>query len=181
MSEGLLAFIIFLAFVVIAVACYFVVKSLEKRRAKKNKKAKFDDKPRLKLNLPYLSENEKNFLAVFQNSLPSDYVAFPKVEMKHIVKPNGGLVVYHEVENETLDVVVFLKKVMQPVLVVDILDPSKGEKYASKLNEYVLKSLKSVNLPVLTITLDHQVEKLELLNAFLDKMDPVALAQIQKS
>lgn len=181
MSEGIVALIIFLLFVVVAVICYFVVKKMEQNRINKNKKAKFDDKPRLKLNLPYLTEKEKNFLAVFQNSIPSEYVAFPKVCMKHIVKPNGGLVVFHEVENETLDVVVFLKKVMQPVLVVDILDPSRGEKIATKFSDYVIKSLKSVNLPVLTINLDHEFDKLELLNAFLEKMDPVALAQLKKN
>lgn len=181
MSDTLLAFIIILAFIVVAIICYFVIKNAENKRLSKNKKAKFDDKPRLKLNLPFLSNNEVKFLAVFQNSLPSEYVAFPKIPMKSIVKPDGSLVVFNEVENDLLDVVVFLKTKMQPVLVVDLLDPSKGDKTITKFSDYVYKSLKSVNLPVLTLSLDHDYEKIELLNLFLDKMDPLALAEMKKS
>ncbi|MGN1208623.1 MAG: DUF2726 domain-containing protein [Christensenellales bacterium] len=180
MSETLLAVLILLAFVVAAFVVYFVIKKAESKRTAKNKKAKFDDKPRLKLNLPFLSQNEVKFLAVFQNSLPSEYVAFPKVVMSSIVKPDGSLVVFNEIEHNILDVVVFLKSKMQPVLVVDLVDPSKGDKSLTRFGEYTEKSLKSVKLPVLTITLDHDFERVELLNKFLDAMDPVSLAQLKK-
>ena len=164
-----------------AISAYFVIKHIEKKRLKNNKHAKFDDKPRLKLNLPFLTENETKFLAVFQNSLPSEYVAFPKIAMKSLVKPNGGLVVYNEIENDILDVVVFLKNKMQPVLVVDLIDLTKGDKLLSRLNEFVAKGLKSVNIPILEITLDHDFDRVELMNAFLDKMDPISIAQLKKS
>ena len=179
MSEGILALILILAFIAVAFVVYFAIKRLEKKRLARNKKAKFDDKPRLKLNLPFLTSSEVKFLAVFQNSLPSDYVAFPKVVMSSIVKPDGSLVVFNEVEHTILDVVVFLKTKMQPVLVVDLIDPAKGDKTVTQFGEYTKKSLKSVKLPVLTITLDHEFEKVELLNKFLDAMDPVNLAKIK--
>lgn len=180
MSEGILALLIFLIFVAVAIILYIFIKKAEKKRLAKNKKAKFDDKPRLKLNLPFLSSNEVKFLAVFQNSLPSEYVAFPKIVMNSLVKPDGGLVVFNEIKNDILDVVVFLKSKMQPVLVVDLIDPSKGDKALTKYNEYTEKSLKSLSLPVLNVTLDHDFDKIELLNAFLDKMDPVSIAQLKK-
>ena len=119
-------------------------------------------------------------MAVFQNSLPSEYVAFPKVVMNTIVKPDGSLVVFNEIEHNILDVVVFLKSKMQPVCVVDLIDPSKGDKSATKFSEYVTKGLNSVKLPVLTITLDHDFERVELLNKFLEIMDPISLAQLKK-
>ncbi len=180
MSETVLAIIILLVFVAVAFVVYFVIKNAEKKRSVKNKKAKFDDKPRLKLNLPFLSQSEVKFLAVFQNSLPSEYVAFPKVVMNTIVKPDGSLVVFNEIEHNILDVVVFLKSKMQPVCVVDLIDPSKGDKSATKFSEYVTKGLNSVKLPVLTITLDHDFERVELLNKFLEVMDPISLAQLKK-
>lgn len=179
MSEKVLALILICGFIIIAFVVYFMIKKLEKKRSARNKKAKFDDKPRLKLNLPFLSKSEVKFLAVFQNSLPSEYVAFPKVVMNNIVKPDGSLVVFNEIEHNILDVVVFLKSNMQPVLVVDLIDPSKGDKSNTQFSEYTKKSLSSVKLPVLTITLDHDFEKVELLNLFLDKMDPVNLAKIK--
>jgi len=181
MSNTILVLIIFLVFIALAVVVYIMLKKVEKKKITKNKKAKFDDKPRLKLSLPFLTEKQTKFLAVFQNSLPSEYVAFPKIVMKSLVKPNGGLVVYNEIENEVLDIVVFLKSKMQPVLVVDLIDLSFSEKTLTKLNEFVLKSLKSLNLPVLELTLDHDYEKIELLNLFLDKMDPVSIAALKKT
>lgn len=180
MSESLLTLIIFLIFLVIAVILFFIIKKLEKKRLANHKKIKLDAKPKLKLNLPFLSNNEVKFLSVFQNSLPSDYVAFPKVVMHSLVKPDGSLVVFNEIKDDVLDVVVFLKSKMQPVLVVDIIDPARGDKALTKYNEYTEQSLKSVSLPVLNITLDHDYEKIELLNLFLDKMDPVTIAQLKK-
>jgi len=181
MSESILTLIIFLIFLVIAVVLFFVIKHLEKRRLASRKKIKSDAKPKLKLNLPFLSNNEVKFLSVFQNSLPSEYVAFPKVVTHSLVKPDGSLVVFNEIKDDILDIVVFLKSKMQPVLVVDLIDPTKGDKTITKYNEYTVQSLKSVNLPVLSLTLDHDYEKIELLNLFLDKMDPVSIAQLKKN
>ncbi len=179
MSEGILALILILVFLAIAVVVYFAIKRLESKRTAKSKKAKFDGKPRLKLNLPFLTNQEVKFLAVFQNSLPSEYVAFPKVVMNQIVKPDGSLVVFNEVEHNILDVVVFLKSKMQPVLVVDLIDPSKGDKTVTQFGDYTQKSLKSVKLPVLSVVLDHDYERVELLNLFLEAMDPVNLAKLK--
>ena len=181
MSETLIAVLVMLLFLGLAITLYLVIKKLENKRIAKNKKAKFDDKPRLKLNLPFLTENEVKFLAVFQNSLPSEYVAFPKIVMHSLVKPDGSLVVFNEIENCVLDIVVFLKNKMQPVMVIDLIDPSKGDRAATMFNEYIQKSLKSVSLPILTMVLDHDYDKIELLNAFLDKMDPISIAQLKKS
>ncbi|MGN1223335.1 MAG: DUF2726 domain-containing protein [Christensenellales bacterium] len=181
MSEDILALIILCCFIVAAIVAYCLIKKAEKNKNMKKTKAKFDDKPRLKLNLPFLSKSETKFLAVFQNSLPSEYVAFPKLAMNRIVRPDGSLIVYHEIENSIVDIVVFLKSNMQPVLVVDLIDPMKGDKLLTKMDEFVEKSLKSVNLPVLRLNLDHEYERVELLNAFLDKMDPLTIAQLKKS
>lgn len=181
MSEKILTLIIFLSFIALAVVLFFVIKRLEKKRLASHKKIKLDAKPKLKLNLPFLSNNEVKFLSVFQNSLPSDYVAFPKVIMSSVVKPDGSLVVFNEIKDDMLDIVVFLKSKMQPVLIVDLIDPSKGDKAESKYSEYTEQSLKSVNLPILSLSLDHDYEKIELLNLFLDKMDPVSIAQMKKN
>jgi len=180
MSEGILSLIIFLIFLAIAIVLFFVIKKMEKKRLANHKKIKLDAKPRLKLNLPFLTSNEVKFLSIFQNSLPTDYVAFPKVVMHNLVKPDGSLVVFNEIQNDVLDVVVFLKSKMQPVLVVDLIDPARGDKAITKYSDYTQQSLKSVGLPVLNITLDHDYDKIELLNLFLDKMDPVSIAQLKK-
>ena len=179
MNETVLALIVLLSFIVGAFLLYFIIKNLEKKRISKSKQAKFDGKPRLKLNLPFLTSSETKFLAVFQNSLPSEYVAFPKVVASSIVKPDGSLVVFHEIEHNILDVVVFLKSKMQPVLVVDLIDPSRGDKSITTYSDYIKKGLSSVKLPILSITLDHDFEKVELLNLFLEAMDPFNLAKLK--
>lgn len=179
MNETVLALIVLFAFIIMAFIIYFVIKNLEKKRISKSKQAKFDGKPRLKLNLPFLTSNETKFLAVFQNSLPSEYVAFPKVVASSIVKPDGSLVVFHEIEHNILDVVVFLKTKMQPVLVVDLIDPARGDKSITEYSEYTKKGLSSVKLPILSVCLDHDFERVELLNMFLEAMDPVNLAKLK--
>lgn len=173
-----LPYLILLIFVAIAVVCYIVIKHFEKKRINNKKLIKSDQKPRLKLNVPFLNKDEVKFLAAFQNALPSDYVAFPKVLMSDIVKPDGSMVVYNEIKNSKIDVCVFLKKNMQPVMVIDLIS---GDSFLAGLSEYIQKSLKSVNIPILAIHTSNEYDKIDLLNQFLDKLDPVYMAQLRKS
>lgn len=173
-----LPYLILIIFVVIAVACYFLIKHFEKKRLKNKKMIKTDQKPRLKLNVPFLTKEEVKFLSAFQNALPSDYVAFPKVLLSDIVKPDGSMVVFNEIKNSQVDLCVFMKKNMQPVMVVDLIS---GDSFLAGLSEYIVKSLKSVNVPILSIHTTNEYDKLDLLNQFLDKLDPVYMAQLRKN
>ena len=70
MSETLLTLIIFFIFLAIAITLFIVIKRFEKRRLDNRKKIKLDAKPKLKLNLPFLSNNEVKFLSIFQLRIP---------------------------------------------------------------------------------------------------------------
>lgn len=173
-----LPYLILIIFVVVAVASYFLIKHFEKKRINGKKQIKSDQKPRLKLSVPFLTKEEVKFLSAFQNALPSDYVAFPKVLLSDIVKPDGSMVVYNEIKNSQVDLCVFMKKNMQPVMVIDLIS---GDSILAGLSEYIVKSLKSVNVPILTIHTANEYDKIDLLNQFLDKLDPVYMAQLRKN
>lgn len=175
--KDFLPYLILIIFVIVAVVSYFLIKHLEKKRLKNKKIIKSDQKPRLKLSVPFLTKEEVKFLSAFQNSLPSDYVAFPKVLLSDIVKPDGSMVVFNEIKNSQVDLCVFMKKNMQPVMVVDLIS---GDSILAGLSEYIVKSLKSVNVPILTIHTSNEYDKIGLLNQFLDKLDPVYMAELRK-
>ena len=172
-----LPYFILIIFIVVAIIVYIAIKTFEKKRLAKIKHIDPNVKPKLKLNIPYLNSAEVNFLASFQNSIPSEYVAFPKVPMSEIVKPDGSMVIFNEVKDIPVDVCVFMKKNMQPVLVIDLVSSDSA---LLTMNEYVVKSLKSVNIPVLKIKTKEQYEKIELLEQFLEKLDPISIAQLKK-
>lgn len=176
--EKFLPYLIILIFILIAVATYIVIKHFEKKRLNNKKVIKNDQKPRLKLKIPFLNKEEVRFLSAFQNALPSDYVAFPKVLLSDIVKPDGSMVIFNEIKNSQVDLCVFMKKNMQPVMVVDLIS---GDSFLAGLSEYIQKSLKSVNIPILSIHTANEYDKVDLLNQFLDKLDPIYMAQLRKN
>ncbi len=170
-------------FLILSITSYVMIKKkVEVSASKEN--INLDDinaSKEVSVNLPYLSQNALNFLELYRKILPSTYVVLPKVRVGHILKPSGSKVLYNVCKEEFLDLVVFLRKNMQPVVVVDIIDMTYGNSSMFEINKEVALALKGANLPVVTEYIKEVYDNGLLLQGFLDALDPIALAQLKKS
>lgn len=175
-SWGLLCF-----FVVSAVFVYVYLK--RKINGNINKKVNVNNLSAtgLSLNIPYLQKKEIYFLEVFSSVLPKEYVVLPRIGVDNLVKPFGNLLLYNHIRSKYVDMAVFLKKNMQPVVVIDLVDAGTGDSLIEEQDDGITKALKSVQIPVLSIAVKSEYDKGELLSIFLDVLDPVAIAELKKS
>lgn len=143
---------------------------------------KINFKGQLSKNTPFISAKELRVYEIFESILPEEYVAFPKVSVEKLLKPNNGhLLIFNSIRDKMVDMVIFKKSNMEPAVVVDIFDTSIAERGLQELDKMLSKALSSVNLPILKIEVKDNYNKNDMLAQFLDKLNPVALAELRKN
>ena len=131
--------------------------------------SKVGSKPQVKIKSHYVTEPEMRFLDALHQALPRDCISFPNVGVAKIIEPKGQLVDYNIVMNKFVDICVFLRKDMTPILVIDLFDPSPAAQQLKKFDDSVTAVLKEVKIPVLhkQIQAKYDIEalKIEVLSA----------------
>ena len=131
--------------------------------------SKVGSKPQVKIKSHYVTEPEMRFLDALHQALPRDCISFPNVGVAKIIEPKGQLVDYNIVMNKFVDICVFLRKDMTPILVIDLFDPSPAAQQLKKFDDSVTAVLKEVKVPVLhkQVQAKYDIEalKIEVLSA----------------
>lgn len=125
--------------------------------------------PQVKLKECYCSEKEMIFLNALHKALPRECISFPNVGVSKLIEPKGNLIDYKLVMDKYIDICVFLRNGMKPILVIDLYEPSPASQQLKKFDDNVLAVLKEVKIPVLhkQIQNEYNIEqlKIEVLNA----------------
>lgn len=182
--EKLIAFIplfVILFFIILAIILFIVISKGNINKERKIKSREIDTQKSMQLKIPFLNNMENNFLYNFQKVLPDEYVVYPKVSIKQVVLPYNNKTLFEYIHNRTLDFVVFLRKNMQPVVVIDIHDRTGVQKSIADDDKYLGEALRNVNLPIVDFEVRQDYEPAELLRKFLDALDPVAIANLKKN
>lgn len=129
----------------------------------------------VKLNKDYCTESEMKFLEALHRAMPKDFIAFPRVGVDQLVSPNKDKTAYNAIMSKYLDVVVFNRKDMTPVLIIDLIKNNNVQSMQmDELDFNVLKVLKAVKLNVVKINVEpaYDLDKLKetILNALPDKV-----------
>lgn len=129
----------------------------------------------VKLNKDYCTEAEMKFLENLHRAMPKDFIAFPRVGVDQLVLPNKDKNAYNAIMSKYLDVVVFTRKDMTPVLVIDLVQKSSVQSMQlDELDSNVLKVLKAVKINVVKIFIEptYDLDKLkeQVLNNLPDKV-----------
>lgn len=120
--------------------------------------------PQVKLKDSFCTEKEMVFLSALHKALPRDCISFPQVGVSRLIEPKGNLVDYKLVMEKYVDVCVFLRKGMVPILVIDLYEPSPAAQQLKKFDDNVLAVLKEVKIPVLhkQIEPEYNIEDLKI-------------------
>lgn len=166
---------IILPIIVLVVAiglCFLLYRYLKKSYGKYNKgdvKKKLSGTPQVKLKKEYCSEDEMKFLEAIHKALPRECISFPNVGVSKLIEPKGNLIGYNSVINKFVDICVFLRKDMSPILVIDLYSQSPVAQQFKKFDDSVSAVLKELKIPVIhkQIQANYNIDELryELLQA----------------
>lgn len=147
------------------VACVFIYRAVKKKFNRPLDIApKKNTTPQVKLKENYCSEKEMIFLNALHKALPRDCISFPNVGVSKLIEPKGNLVDYKSVMDKYVDICIFLRKGMKPVLVIDLYEASPVAQQLKKFDDNVTSVLKEVKIPILhkEIQQEYNIEDLKM-------------------
>lgn len=156
------------------IAFFGIIIYFRRKDKKETKKQVSSPGSNIKLIDEYCSKEEMEFLVALHKAMPIDLIAFPAICLGKIVEPKGNKLQYNKVYTKYVDICVFLRKTMQPVLVLDLISPSPVKQAMKELDQDVVDTLKYVKLPLLKTKIkdSYNIEELrqEILNALPDRI-----------
>lgn len=160
--------------IVLTIIAFFYIIITYKKKEKLHTKKTVAPGSNIKLINEYCSTEEMLFLAALHNAMPLDLIAFPCVSLGKIVEPKGDKIQFNKVYTKYVDIVVFLRKNMQPVLVIDLISPNPIKQAMKALDDDIIETLKYVKLPLLQTKIKDRyvLEELkkDIINALPDKV-----------
>ena len=152
----------------------FTYVSIKKHNFGGNKKTKKKGSLEVEIKKEFASNEEMKLLEYIHKALPKDFIAFPRVGVDQIVKPTKNLVAYNSILNKYVDICIFLRKTMDPLLVIDILWDNEAKQQFRDMDMNVLDVLNAVKLKVVKIKIEpaYDIPNLRktLLTALPDKI-----------
>ncbi len=128
----------------------------------------------------FMKKNEMQFLKDLYKILPAEFIAFPRVGVDNLVQPKNDKVLYNTILSQYVDVCVFLKDTMQPVLAIDLFEPNPVEQQMKVLHPNVVKALSAVNIPLLKYQLSEEYNLVELRTRVIDAMPAKMVAMLKE-
>lgn len=135
--------------------------------------------PQVKLKKSFCTEKEMVFLSALHKALPRECISFPQVGVSTLIEPKGNLVDYKSVLEKYVDICVFLRKGMTPILVIDLYEPSPAAQQLKKFDDNVLAVLKEVKIPVLHKQIENEYNIEDLKIEVLQAMNNTTVAYLK--
>ena len=167
-------------FVLGIIGTIFLYKAVQKKFSKPLPQAlQRNSTPQVKLKENYCTEKEMVFLTALHKALPRECISFPNVGVSKLIEPKGNLVDYKIVMDKFVDICVFLRKGMKPILVIDLYEPSPVAQQLKKFDDNVLAVLKEVKIPVLHKQIEQEYNVEELKIQVLQAMNNTTVAYLK--
>lgn len=171
-----------LLILLIAIAIAVVIVVVLKKQFGKDRGMVTKDEPKsisVEIKKPFLTFDELNFLKNLYKVLPAEFVAFPLVGVDNLVKPKNDKILYNTILSQYIDVCIFYKATMEPVLAIDLFSPSPVAQQQKQMHPNVKKALQTVNIPILEYQLQEQYDLMDLKTKIIDKMPGKMIAMLK--
>lgn len=183
LGEGILDTIIPILILVVCFAIALIVYiNLRKRtNPDKNLAQKLGKgAPEVELNKTYVTPEEMKVLECIHKALPKDFIAFPRVGVNQIVSPTKNLVAYNAILSKYVDICVFFRKTMEPVLVIDLVWDNAVKQQFKIMDENVVAVIKAVKLKTVPIKIEPAYDISELRKKLLGALPDKMVAMLKK-
>lgn len=138
------------------------------------------NKPEVELNKCYITAEEMKILEYVHKALPKDFIAFPRVGVNQIVSPTKNLVAYNSILSKYLDICVFYRKTMEPLLVIDLQWDNEIKQQFKVMDNNVVAVLNAVKLKVVPIKVEPAYDIAELRKKLLSALPDKMIAMLKK-
>ena len=157
-----------IGFVIVGIVLIiFLFKKDKKNKPQKEEITQID----VEKNEKYMFLKELSIYEYVASILPKNYIVFPKVSAGLLVNPSGTKHAYNEIKSKVVDLVVFTRETMSPVLIIDCYDTTYSNGMLEELEPLLLEVLKKASLEVLSIQVKHQLNKDEIKEKILAKLE----------
>lgn len=127
----------------------------------------------------YLKPEEVSFLKSLTKVLPAEFVAYPKVGVDNLVQPKNDKVLYNTILSQYIDVCVFLRTTMEPILAIDLFSASPVEQQMKKLHPNVIKAMQTVKIPLIQYQIAEEYNLIELRTKVIEAMPSKMVAMLK--
>ena len=157
----------------------FTYIGLKKRNYGKNNK-KNKSKLEVELKKEYVSAEEMKLVEYIHKALPKDFIAFPRVGVDQIVSPSKNMVAFNSILSKYVDIVIFLRKTMEPVMIVDIVWDNEAKQQFHEMDHNVVDVLSAVKLKTVKIKIEPAYDVNELRTMLLNALPDKLIAMLKK-
>lgn len=173
----ILPIIIIILAIVLAVVLY---KSMRKKYNKPlDTTIKQNDTPQVKLKERFCTEEEMKFLEALHKALPRDFISFPHVGVSKLIEPKNNMIDYRTIQDKYVDICVFLRKDMRPILVIDLYQPSPVAQQLKTFDKFTSNVLKAVKIPVMKKQIQKSYNSEDLLMEVLNNLNNTTVAYLR--
>ena len=131
------------------------------------------------LNKTYMTKGELSFYKAVLSCLPIDFICFPKVSVARLVVPKQDKNLFNTILNEYVDVAIFLRDTMEPVLAIDLYDKTNPEKLA-ELPTNIKTAFSNVKLDFIQVEAQDSYSIDELRKKIISAMPAKIMAQLKE-
>jgi hypothetical protein len=179
-NESIIIISIFVLTVLVSIGIVAALKHSEKRH--QNMLTKREPREmNVKLNKEYISKKELNFLNSLYKALPAEFIAFPKVSLANLLVPGNDKVAYHLVEHLFVDVCIFVKDTMEPMMVVDLVENEASTLTFKEMLPIIRKTLSAVKIPVLSVKIQPTYDILKLRKDLISQMPDQVIVLLKQN
>jgi len=135
--------------------------------------------PQIKTRQSYCTEEEMKFLEALHRALPRDCIAFPHVGVSKLIEPKNNMNDYKTIVDRYVDVCIFLRKEMKPILVIDLYQKSPIAQQLKKFDDNITNVLKVAKIPILHKQIQQAYNLDDLLVEILNNVDGTVVAYLK--
>lgn len=166
--------------VVLIVIAVLIFLHLQRRFNKTIKTAlQRNNTPEVKLRQKYCTEKEMKFLEALHKALPRDCISFPNVGISKLVEPKNNKLDYNYTMDKYVDVCVFLRKNMTPILAIDLYEQSPAAQQLKKFDNGLKEILDAVKIPVMHKQIEERYSIEDLRIELLKAMNGTTVAYLK--
>lgn len=161
------------------IICLIIIVIIKKKTSLKQKTSKPLTANSITLVDNYCTETEMKFLEALHKAMPRELIAFPYVGVDNIVLPKNDKNFYNKILSKYVDVCIFYRRTMQPILAIDLFNSNPIKQALKKMDSDVYDALKAVNIPIVEIKLVENYDINILRKNIFDCLPPKIFALIK--
>lgn len=169
-----------LIIIIAIIVAFFLFKHLQKKFNKPlDTTPKASTNAQVKLKSKFCTEEEMIFLEALHRALPRDCISFPHIGVTQLVEPKGSMNDYKAIVDKYVDIVIFLRKDMKPILAIDLYHPSPVAQQLKKFDDNISNVLKAAKIPVLHKQIQNSYNIEDLMVEVLNSLDGATVTYLK--